>query len=67
MVFDSKKAEQEYERRTVDRRLYEKLSRYYPLPLGGKKEWARQPLLARGKREQNRINNIPLTQSLSIG
>ena len=47
-VFDSEYAKKEHERRNVDRRLYEKLSRYYPLP-EGKREWARPPLLVKGK------------------
>ena len=47
-AFNSKDAKKERERRDVERRLYQKLSQYYPLPEGMEK-WVRPPLLVEGK------------------
>jgi hypothetical protein len=43
----SKNADDEFDRRNVERELYQELSRYYPL--GRRKAWARRPLLLEGK------------------
>ena len=45
----SKRAKEEYERRKVERGLYQELSRYYPLE--GRPKWGRQDLLVRGKHD----------------
>lgn len=52
-VTNSKSANDEFERRNVERRLYRELSRYYQL---GRKQklWARPPLLSKGKHKHDR-------------
>lgn len=46
----SKSADNEFERRNVERKLYQELSRYYPLG-PGQKEWGRPNLLSNGKHD----------------
>ena len=46
----SKRAEEEHERRMVDRELYQELSRYYPLRQG-REVWVRPELLSNGKHD----------------
>ena len=64
----SKSAKEEYERRVVERGLFEELSMYYQLG-PGQREWTCPPLLSKGKRNiSQRANGIPLTRiSLSAG
>jgi len=57
----SKSAEEEYERRTVERGLFEELSMYCPLG-PDQREWTCPRLLSKGKRNTSQCaNGIPLT------
>ena len=57
----SKSADDEFERRNVERRFYRRLSRYYLLPEGmkiAKVEWTRPPLLVTGKHGDDHLTTL---------
>ena len=61
-VAGSRNADDEFERRNVERRLLQELSRYYPLEQG-QNAWSRSSLLSLGKHgcDRSTYDDLPLT------